>query len=59
MPDGVALEKLVFTDLGNGRTRLVGTSLCGSLEERDTFIASGMEEGVRQGYENLDELLAG
>ena len=58
MPDGVALEKLVFTDLGNGRTRLTGTSLVDSFEDRDAFVASGMETGIREGYEKLDELLA-
>ncbi len=57
-PDGVALERLVFEDLGDGRTRLVGTSLVDSFEGRDGFLASGMEEGVREGYERLDELLA-
>ena len=59
MPDGVALEKLVFEDLGGGRARLVCTSLCDSFEGRDAFLASGMEDGVRQGYERLDGLLAG
>ena len=59
MADEVALEKLAFEDLGNGRTRLVCTSLCDSFEGRDAFLASGMEEGVRQGYERLDGLLAG
>ena len=58
-PDGVALERLVFEDLGNGRTRLSATSLVDSFAERDAFVASGMEEGVREGYERLDELLAG
>jgi uncharacterized protein YndB with AHSA1/START domain len=58
-PDGVALERLVFEDLGDGRTRLTGTSLVDSFEGRDAFVASGMEEGVREGYERLDELLAG
>jgi uncharacterized protein YndB with AHSA1/START domain len=58
MPDGVALEKLVFEDLGDGRTRLVATSLMDSFEDRDAMVASGMDEGVRQGYERLDEILA-
>jgi uncharacterized protein YndB with AHSA1/START domain len=58
VPDGVALEKLVFEDLGGRRTRLVGTSLVDSFAERDAFVASGMEEGVREGYERLDEVLA-
>lgn len=59
MPDGVALEKLRFEDLGNGRTRLTGTSLVDSFEDRDAFVASGMEVGVREGYDKLDALLAG
>ena len=59
VPDGVALEKLVFEDLGDGRTRLVASSLVDSFEGRDAFVSSGMEDGVREGYERLDELLAG
>ncbi len=59
MPDGVALEKLVLEDLGDGRTRLVGTSLCDSFADRDAMLASGMETGVVEGYERLDEVLAG
>jgi uncharacterized protein YndB with AHSA1/START domain len=57
-PDGVALERLTLEDLGNGRTRLVATSLVDSFEGRDAFLASGVEVGVREGYERLDELLA-
>jgi uncharacterized protein YndB with AHSA1/START domain len=58
-PDGVALERLVLEDLGNGRTRLIATSLVDSFEGRDAFLSSGMDVGVREGYERLDELLAG
>ena len=57
-PDGVALEKLELEDLGNGRTRLTATSLVDSFEGRDAFVASGMETGVVEGYERLDEVLA-
>jgi uncharacterized protein YndB with AHSA1/START domain len=56
-PDGVALETMTFEDLG-GRTRLVAKSVCDSIEERDGVIASGMEYGLREAYEQLDELLA-
>ncbi|HEX3335290.1 MAG TPA: SRPBCC family protein [Jatrophihabitans sp.] len=56
-PDGVALERMVFEDLGDGRTRLASTSLVDSFADRDAFLASGMEVGVREGYERLDELL--
>ena len=58
-PDDVALERLLFEDLGDGRTRLTSTSLVDSFEGRDAWIASGMEDGVREGYERLDDLLAG
>lgn len=57
MPDAVALEQLRFEDLGSGRTRLTGTSLVDSFEGRDGFLAGGMDTGVREGYERLDELL--
>jgi uncharacterized protein YndB with AHSA1/START domain len=57
-PDGVALERLVLEDLGDGRTRLSSTSLVDSFAARDAFVASGMEVGVREGYERLDEVLA-
>jgi uncharacterized protein YndB with AHSA1/START domain len=57
MRDGIALERLDLEDLGDGRTRLVATSLVDSFEARDAFVSSGMETGVVQGYERLDELL--
>lgn len=59
VPDGVALERLELTDLGDGRTRLVVTSLVDSFEDRDAMLASGMETGIVEGYERLDEVLAG
>jgi uncharacterized protein YndB with AHSA1/START domain len=58
VPDGVALERLVFEDLGSGCTRLVATSLVDSFADRDAMVASGMEQGIREGYEQLDALLA-
>jgi uncharacterized protein YndB with AHSA1/START domain len=58
MPDGVALERMTFEDIGNGRSRLVATSLVDSFEDRDAFVSSGVEVGAREGYEKLDELLA-
>jgi uncharacterized protein YndB with AHSA1/START domain len=57
-PDGVALETLVFEDLGNGRTRLRTQSLVDSFEGRDAWLRSGMETGVDEGYAKLDRLLA-
>jgi uncharacterized protein YndB with AHSA1/START domain len=57
-PDQVALETAIFEDLGDGRSRVTSTSLVDSFEARDGFVASGMESGVNEGYEKLDELLA-
>ena len=58
-PEGVALETLTLEELPGGRCRLVATSLTDSFEGRDAMVASGMETGIVQGYEKLDELLAG
>lgn len=57
-PDEVALEKLHLEDLGDGRTRLTATSLVDSFATRDAFLAGGMQDGVRESYERLDELVA-
>ena len=58
MPDSVSLERLVLEELGDGRTRLVATSLVDSFEARDAMVASGMDVGIREGYERLDDVLA-
>ncbi|MFD1148414.1 SRPBCC family protein [Saccharothrix hoggarensis] len=57
-PDGVSLETLTFEDLGGGRTRLHVVSVFESVEARDMALASGMETGVVEGYERLDDVLA-
>lgn len=56
--DDVALERLVFEDLGGGLTRLTSTLLVDSFQARDAIVASGMEYGVAEGYQRLDDLLA-
>jgi uncharacterized protein YndB with AHSA1/START domain len=58
-PDAVSLETMTLVDLGNGRTRLENRSQFDSVESRDGMLSSGMEIGVREGFEQLDELLAG
>ena len=57
MPDGVALETMTFEDLGDGRTLLHAQSLCDSFEDRDAWLASGMEKGVADGYAAIDAML--
>jgi uncharacterized protein YndB with AHSA1/START domain len=57
VPDGVALEVMTFESLEGGRTRLRAVSIVETVEGRDAFVASGMEAGVVEGYQQLDELL--
>jgi uncharacterized protein YndB with AHSA1/START domain len=57
-PDVVAIESIAFDDLGNGRTRLRIHSVYPTVEARDGMVASGMETGLREGYERLDALTA-
>ncbi|RXZ71985.1 SRPBCC family protein [Agromyces albus] len=57
-PDVVSIESMTFEDLGNGRTRLRAHSVYPSVEARDGMIQSNMEQGVTEGYERLDELVA-
>ena len=58
MPDGVSLETITFTDLGDGRSRVTSVSVVDSLEGRNAILSSGMEVGVYEGYAKLDALLA-
>ena len=58
-PGEVSLDRLRFEQLPGGRTRLVGRSVMTSREALEQMIASGMEYGMREGYEKLDELLEG
>lgn len=57
-PDGVALEILRLAPLEGGRCRLTAVSVGESVEGRDAMVASGMETGIVEGYQKLDELLA-
>jgi uncharacterized protein YndB with AHSA1/START domain len=58
MPGHVSVETATFEDLGDGRTKVTTVSLFHTTEERDGMIASGMEGGMNETYERLDELLA-
>lgn len=57
-PDAVTLDYSTFTELPGGRSRLSGRSLYPSVEARDGFLDSGMEGGMSDGYDKLDDLLA-
>jgi uncharacterized protein YndB with AHSA1/START domain len=53
----VEFTTTTFEDLPGGRSRLTSRSVYFSLDDRDAAMASGMETGVNEGYEQLDELL--
>ena len=56
---GGSIDRSEFHQLDGGeRTRLLIVSTLDSKEGRDAMLESGMEKGVREGYEKLDELLA-
>ena len=59
MPEAVSLDTLVLVDLGDGRTRLEAESVVSTIEARDGMLASGMEVGINEGYQRLDEMFAG
>lgn len=58
MPGHVVVETATFDDLGGGRTKVSTRSRFDTTEERDGMLASGMEIGMGESYEQLDELLA-
>lgn len=58
-PDVVSVESIRFEPLDGGRTRIRIHAVYPSMEARDGMLASGQENGLAQGYEQLDEVLAG
>jgi uncharacterized protein YndB with AHSA1/START domain len=57
MPGHVSVDTVTFEDLG-GQTRIVSDTVFHTPEERDGMIESGMEGGLNDTYDRLDELLA-
>lgn len=57
-PGHVSLETAIFEELPGNRTRVTAQSVFKSVADRDGMIASGMERGVNEGFERLDEVFA-
>ena len=53
----VILQTAKFEALPGDRTKLTSQSVFQSVEDRDGMLMSGMEEGVNDSYNRLDELL--
>ena len=57
-PDAVSIDVIRFEALPGGRSRIVDHSVFPTVEVLDMMVSQGMERGMREGYEQLDELLA-
>ncbi|OPY22247.1 MAG: hypothetical protein A4E26_01413 [Methanobacterium sp. PtaU1.Bin097] len=53
----VILQTLKLISLPDNRTRIVDQSVFQSVEDRDGMLQSGMEIGVDESYQQLDDLL--
>lgn len=53
----VTLDSMQLEALPGNRTRITIQSVYRSVADRDGMIESGMERGVNEGYERLDEVL--
>jgi uncharacterized protein YndB with AHSA1/START domain len=53
----VVLDTVRLEELPGNRTRVKIHSVYQSVEDRDGMVKSGMETGVREGYERLDDVL--
>ena len=59
MPDGDSpptLNVITFTELDDGGTRLEMLTKCPSREVRDAIVDSGMETGMQEGMDILEEI---
>jgi uncharacterized protein YndB with AHSA1/START domain len=57
MKEGEMIDTAEFHDLGEGRTRLVVTSVYATPEDRTAMLNYGMEGGMNESYAALDRLL--
>ena len=53
----VTLDTMRLESLPGDRTRITIQSLFQSVSDRDGMVQAGMEHGMREGYERLDEVL--
>ncbi len=53
----VEMDTAKFEELPGQRTKLTIQAVYQTVEDRDGMINSGMEEGMNEGFERLDELL--
>jgi uncharacterized protein YndB with AHSA1/START domain len=56
-PGHVSLDSLVFEERG-GATIVRTNTVFQSVEDRDVMVGAGMADGMNEGYERLDDVLA-
>jgi uncharacterized protein YndB with AHSA1/START domain len=56
-PGNVSLDTVMFTESG-GKTVIRTNSVFQSVQARDAMVQSGMAEGMNEGFDRLDEVLA-
>jgi uncharacterized protein YndB with AHSA1/START domain len=56
-PDHVSLDTTTFAPADGNRTRVTAVSVFQSPEDCDAMLASGVEAGIVEFYEQMDELL--
>ena len=56
---GPSVNTMVLDPLGDDRTSMTLEIVYPDRETRDGWVASGMTDGLGQGYDRLDEVLAG
>ena len=57
MPDGEALDTATFSDV-DGRTMLTIVMQLANKQDRDAIINSGMEGGMQEAYDHLEQVAA-
>ena len=57
-PGHVSLETTTFEELPGGKTWVMTKAVFQSVADRDGMLQSGMEKGVNDSHDGLDELLA-
>jgi uncharacterized protein YndB with AHSA1/START domain len=57
LPGHISVDTMTLEDLGDGRTLMRVRSRFASKEDADGMLQSGMEDGARETYERLEEIL--
>ena len=57
-PGHASLEMATFEELPGGKTWVMTKAVFQSVADRDGMVQSGMEKGVNDSHDRLDELLA-